>query len=69
MTLDMTFERREELIRRDERAEGMAKGIAEGETKASIRTYLNCINRGMSEEDAIAISEITPENLKMIQKP
>lgn len=30
MTIDMTFERREELIRRDERAEGFADGISQG---------------------------------------
>ena len=30
MTIDMTFERREELIRRDERAEGISEGIKQG---------------------------------------
>ena len=30
MTIDMTFERREELIRRDERAEGINEGLKQG---------------------------------------
>lgn len=34
----------------------------------TIRVYQNCIARGMSETDAIAISEIPDELLKKIKK-
>ena len=38
ITLDMTFERREELIRRDEREEGRKEGIKEGQAMEKLNT-------------------------------
>ena len=74
MTIDMTFERREGLIREEEReygrAEGHAAGHAEGHAEGirtkTIQVYRNCLARGMSEEDAISISGITEDMLKTI---
>ena len=65
-TLDMTWERREQLIRRDERAEGRAEGQAMGREKGLLQgraenaraVYERCLARGMSEEDAREISGI-----------
>ena len=51
MTLDMTWERREQLIRRDERAEG--------ERSNAQAVYERCLARGMSEEEAREISGIS----------
>ncbi|MDY6334651.1 MAG: hypothetical protein SPL56_07595, partial [Lachnospiraceae bacterium] len=58
------------------RAEGEIKGRAEGETKGrtegynekTLIVYRNCLNRGMSQQDAIAISEITSELLNTISE-
>lgn len=74
MTLNISLEKREYLIRRDERAEGLLEGfkngrcagIAEEKRDASIRVYLNCLNHGLSKEEAIIISQISPEDLKNI---
>lgn len=54
MTIDMTFERREGLIREEVRNE------------KTIEVYLKCLERGMSEEEAMDLSGITPEVLKLI---
>lgn len=48
MTLDYTFERREELTRRDALAEGMALGLADGKAE-SILDILE--NRGPVSEE------------------
>ena len=40
------------------------RGRREGIEEKTVRVYRNCVNRGMSKEDAIAISEITKEQLK-----
>ncbi len=59
MTIDMTFERREELIRKEEReagraegkVEGKAEGKAEGKTEGKLELVTELLNNG----------EITPE--------
>ncbi|MCR5355981.1 MAG: hypothetical protein K6E63_01115 [Lachnospiraceae bacterium] len=70
MTIDMTFERREGLIREEEReygrAEGHAQGVADGVRDTIIQVYRNCLSLGMSQDEAIAISGITDELLKTI---
>ena len=47
--------------------EGRAEGLKEGHDAAilekSIQVYKNCIARGMSKEDALAISELKEENI------
>ena len=62
MTLDMTWERREQLIRRDERAEGHAEGhdegLAQGRKETAMAVYERCLTRGMSAEEAREISGI-----------
>ncbi len=56
------------------RAEGEIKGRAEGEIKgraegrATLMVYRNCLNRGMSQQDAIEISGISKELLSTIAK-
>ena len=37
---------------------GKLEGKQEGELKKAIQVYKNCLNRGMSKEDALAISEL-----------
>lgn len=46
MVLDYTWERREELIRRDEYAEGRAEGRAEGAVNKTIELINKKLNRG-----------------------
>lgn len=71
MTLSMTLERRENIIRRDERVEGFKDGkragIKEGNREACMRIYQNCLNHGFSKESAIAVSQINPEDLEIIE--
>ena len=43
--------------------EGFSKGAIYGERARAIKTYQNCIDRGMSKEDAIAISEIDEKDI------
>ncbi len=50
--------------RKEGRQEGMAIGEANGADKNAIIVYNNCLDRGMSEKDAIAISEISDSALK-----
>lgn len=50
------------------RAEARAKAIAEGMKEATLLAYRNCMNRGMSQQDAIAISGITSELLSTISE-
>lgn len=60
MTIDMTIDRRIELIREEEREEGRE----EGRREMMLETYENCLSRGLSRDDAIAISGISEELLK-----
>ena len=53
MTIDMTFERREELIRRDERAAGREEGLARGREEVSMRVLLDLYRDGMITLDII----------------
>lgn len=45
------------------RSEGLAEGLAKGEAQKALQVYKNCIARGMSKEDAIAISEIKEDEI------
>ena len=45
------------------RAEGKAEGKAEGIKEKTLQVYNNCIKRGMSKEEAIAISGIAEEDI------
>ena len=49
--------------RAEGRAEARAKAIAEGMKKATLLAYRNCMNRGMSQQEAIEITGITEELL------
>ena len=60
MTIDMTIDRRIELIREEEREEGRE----EGRREMMLETYKNCLSRGLSRDDAIAISGISEELLQ-----
>ena len=55
MTIDMTFERREELIRRDERAEGISEGIKQGLEQG--------IQQGIQQGKIEQLIELTREGL------
>lgn len=49
MVIDMTFERREELIRRDEREEGRLEGRAEGRMEGTQRILIDLIKKKISK--------------------
>ena len=53
MTIDMTFERREELIRRDERAAGREEGLARGREEGTMRALFDLYQDGMITLDII----------------
>ena len=60
---------KEELLtqgRAEGRAEARAKAIAEGMKEATLLAYRNCMNRGMSQQEAIEITGITEELLSTI---
>ena len=61
MTLDMTFEAREKIIRRDEFAAGEAKGIAD----TLCRIILTNFDKGRSVEE---IADITGESVDSIRE-
>ena len=46
----------------------LTQGRAEGQAKTTLIVYRNCLKRGMSQQDAIAISGITSELLKTISE-
>ena len=54
---------KEELL-----TQGRAEGKAEGYDEKTLIVYRNCLNRGMSKQDAIAISGITSELLKTVSE-
>ena len=51
MTIDMTFERREELIRIEEREEGYKAGLEDGESigesRGKLAMLINLVNKGL----------------------
>ena len=61
MTLDMTFEAREKMIRRDEFAAGRAEGKAEGQELLS--KAIICVKNGMSLDEMI-VEEIPEDTAK-----
>ena len=42
---------------------GLKKDKLEGKLENAIQVYKNCINRGMSKEDALAISELQEKDI------
>ena len=50
-------------IRAEGKAEGMVEGKIEGIKEKSLQVYANCLKRGMSKEDAIAISGIAESDI------
>ena len=52
--------------RAEGKAEGKAEGLEEGQAKTTLMVYRNCLNRGMSQQDAIEISGISKELLSTI---
>ncbi len=47
--------------------DGIKQGLEQGIEQERLRTYKTCLDRGMSEEEARAISGITDEMLKNSQ--
>ena len=66
--LDYTWEQREKLIRREEYEQGVEfgieRGIERGIEQKALQVYQSCLDRGMSEEDAVAISGVNPANIR-----
>ena len=54
--------------RAEGKAEGKAEGLEEGQARTTLMVYRNCLNRGMSQQDAIEISGISKELLSTIAK-
>ena len=67
MTLDMTFERREELIRRDEREEGRKEGREEGRAEGIKEMVLKALSYGSTPEVLAETLHIPVEEILRIQ--
>ena len=73
--LDYTWEAREKMIRKEEyemgvefglergMEQGMERGMQQGIEQKAVQVYQNCLARGMSKEDAIAISGVNPAGI------
>ena len=61
MTLDMTFEAREKMIRRDEFDAGEKSGKAAGKAEEKEIIFLNMLSHGFDITDAIDITGISKE--------
>lgn len=65
--LDYTWEEREKMIRKEEYEMGvefgMERGMQQGIEQKAVQVYQNCLARGMSKEDAIAISGVNPAGI------
>lgn len=68
MTIDMTFERREKLIRIEEQQYGRAEGRAEGIAKGRIDLIKNAISSGMSDEDIIRLLKVDKSEINIAKK-
>ena len=66
--LDFTWERREELIRMEERAEGHAEGHAEGYKQAHIDAIAKMISKGYSKEQILELDYSEEEYQQAMQK-
>ena len=66
--LDFTWERREELIRMEERAEGRAEGHAEGYKQAHIDAIAKMISKGYSKEQILELDYSEEEYQQAMQK-
>ena len=55
-------------MRLEGRLEGIRVGREEGFNEKGIQVYINAISRGMSEEDAKAIAEISDELMEVARK-
>ena len=74
--LDYTWEQREKLIRREEYEQGVEfgierglergieRGIEQGIDLKALQVYQSCLDRGMPEEDAVAISGVNPADIR-----
>ena len=69
--LDYTWEAREKMIRKEEYEMGvefgMERGMQQGIEQNAMQVYQNCLARGMSKEDAIAISGVNPAGILQVQ--
>lgn len=59
MTLDMTFEAREKLIKRDAFKEGIEQGILKGRNEEHLNTLYNAIQGGVSKDTLINVFHYT----------
>ena len=66
--LDFTWERREELIRMEERAEGHAEGHAEGYKQAHIDAIKKMISKGYFKEQILELDYSEEEYQQAIQE-
>lgn len=49
--------------RLDGLAEGQSEGLAKGQMEKALQVYKNCIDRGMTQEDALAIADISVDDV------
>ena len=66
MTLDMTFEAREKIIRRDEFEAGQIAGYAAGQAEKSEAIFLNMLSNGYDIAEAIKMTGISKERAEEI---
>lgn len=66
MTLDYTWERREVLIREEEREEGRAEGRAEGKAEERRTLIQKNLDKGMSIKDIAEFMGISENEIKQL---
>ena len=64
MTIDMTFERREVLIRKEERAEGRSEGRAEARTD----DITDMLSRGKTVEEIVDFCGYPYDQVKKVEE-
>lgn len=67
MTIDMTFERREVLIRKEERAEGRTEGRAEGRAEARTDDITDMLRRGKTVEEIVDFCGYPYDQVKKVE--
>ncbi len=68
MTIDMTFERREVLIREEERAEGRKEGLAQGRALEIKEKITDMLRRGKTVEEIVDFCGYPYEQVKKIEE-
>jgi len=67
MTIDMTFERREELIRKEEFEDGFKSGVEEGYNEGISEVVINALKNGKTPEEVAEFNGIELDKVLRIQ--